>query len=420
MTLVLSPLLAQFPQLKTDDRIYYKNIKSANIFPVANPPEVAMLEMNKPAISDMSQQFPFLLEFDELGTSPQNYYLKILNCNFDWSISQLNDIQFVETYNEFPILDRQLSFNTRVSFVHYKIYLPKVLVSGNYIALVYKNGDPNDIVLSKRFVIYENHLSFKMMPQFPVNVTDRNTGQQIDFNVSYGNYEIINPLNNVKIALRQNYRWDNAILNLKPSFVDEISRSIQYQFFNRENVFDGGNEFRFFDIRSNRFGGINIAKVSFDSEKTEVFLAEDQVKNNLNYSFYFDFMDGRYIINNYESGDRELQPDYVNVTFILNTAKLPDQDIYVVGGFNNWQTDESNKMRYEPAINKYFCKILLKQGQYNYRYRAVDVDKKSNEGIIEGNHSVTQNTYDVLVYFRPFGSLSDRIIGYNRINYNGR
>lgn len=410
-----------FPELRSADFIYYPSIKSANLFTVASAPDVGQLDMNKPAQSDMNQDLPFLLEFDELGNNTQNYYVKILNCNADWSISQLNEIQFLEKFNEYPILDRQLSYNTRVAYVHYKIFLPKVLMSGNYLVVVYKNGDPNDIAITKRFIIFESKLAIKMTPQFPLNMTDRNTGQQIDFDINYGQYPLINPMANVKVVLRQNYRWDNAITNLKPNYLDENTKNLQYHFFNRENVFDASNEFRYFDIRSNRFGGQSVAKVSFDSDKTEVYLAEDANRSNKPYAFYFDFMDGRYIINNYESGDRELQPDYVNVTFILNSPKLPQQEVYVIGGFNNWQSDGNSIMYYEPAINKYLCKILLKQGQYNYRYATYNsADKKRSETELEGSFSITQNKYDILVYFRPFGAISDRLIGYSTVNYNGR
>lgn len=412
---------ANFPELRTEDFIYIPTIKSANLFTVSSPPDIGVLDMNKPAQSDLNQDQPMFLEFDELGNNTQSYYVKILNCNADWTLSDMNEIQFLEKFNEYPILDRQLSYNTRVPYVHYKIFLPRVLLSGNYIAIVYKNGDPNDIAITKRFIIYESKLAIKMVPQFPLNMTDRNTGQQIDFDINYGQYPLINPMANVKIVLRQNYRWDNAIYNLKPSYADETMKSLQYHFFNRENVFDASNEFRYFDIRSNRFGGQSVAKVSFDSDKTEVYLSEDANRNNKPYSFYADFMDGRYIINNYESGDRELQPDYVNVTFILNTAKLTNQDVYVVGGFNNWKASSNSLMYYEPAINKYICKILLKQGQYNYRYATYNtLEKKRSETELEGSFSIAQNKYDVLVYFRPFGSLSDRLIGYSVVNYNGR
>ena len=34
----------------------------------------------------------------------------------------------------------------------------------------------------------------------------------------------------------------------------------------------------------------------------------------------------------------------------------------------------------------------------------------------EGNHFVTENSYTVLVYFRPFGARADEIIGYMQLN----
>jgi len=61
--------------------------------------------------------------------------------------------------------------------------------------------------------------------------------------------------------------------------------------------------------------------------------------------------------------------------------------------------------------------LLLKQGYYNYHYvlkyhgqRAGDVS------FIEGNHSVTENTYTIYVYNRELGSLYDKLIGVKHIS----
>ncbi len=61
--------------------------------------------------------------------------------------------------------------------------------------------------------------------------------------------------------IRQNQRWDNAIRNLKPTMVREDQNQLEYEHFTVQNEFRGGNEFRFFDIRTLNFPGQNVANI---------------------------------------------------------------------------------------------------------------------------------------------------------------
>jgi hypothetical protein len=402
----------------TDDATYEDNIKTVLLYPTENGTDLR--DMINPPLMPMAQTSFMKLEFDELGSDYQNYFIKIINCNADWSLSQLNAIQYLNEFNEYQITDRQISFNTRFPYIHYKINLPKIKITGNYLVMVYRNSDEKDFIITKRFVLYDNAIGIKMDPKFPLSVSDRNSGQQIDFMINYGQYNLINPLQNLKVILRQNHRWDNAITGLKPVFFNESAGSLEYYFSNSESSFKGYNEFRFFDIRSNRFNGLNVAKATFDADKTEIILRDDANKSTQPYSLIPDFMDGKYIIQNYESGDSEIQPDYVFVTFVLNAPKAEGR-VYLIGALTNWRTDRNYEMKYNTAINKYTCRVLLKQGQYNYRYTLVpQATESKDESFFEGSYNLTQNIYDILVYYRPFGALSDQVIGYQSINYQGR
>ena len=53
----------------------------------------------------------------------------------------------------------------------------------------------------------------------------------------------------------QNRRWDNAIRNLKPNNIHDNVLDYDYD---KENVFPGGNEFRYFDIRTTSHNGENV------------------------------------------------------------------------------------------------------------------------------------------------------------------
>ena len=62
--------------------------------------------------------------------------------------------------------------------------------------------------------------------------------------------------------------------------------------------------------------------------------------------------------------------------------------------------------------------LFLKQGYYNYSYVSTGVqdDNTFSYENTEGNHWGTENSYSVLVYYRPFGARADELIGYASVN----
>jgi hypothetical protein len=76
-------------------------------------------------------------------------------------------------------------------------------------------------------------------------------------------------------------------------------------------------------------------------------------------------------------------------------------------------------MEFSEEKGAYEKTLLLKQGFYNYSYVTLPV-KKSNETFsyenTEGNYWGTENSYQVLVYYRSFGGRSDELIAFSTLN----
>ena len=75
--------------------------------------------------------------------------------------------------------------------------------------------------------------------------------QQVDFTINYQGLTINDPYRNVYSFILQNGRWDNMKENLKPDFVG--NNLLTYNSLSDKNIFSGGNEFRYFDIKSIRY-----------------------------------------------------------------------------------------------------------------------------------------------------------------------
>ena len=92
-----------------------------------------------------------------------------------------------------------------------------------------------------------------------------------------------------------------------------------------------------------------------------------------------------------------------------------ENDVYVFGQFSNWDFQSQCKMNFDSTSNKYESTILLKNGGYDFSY-ALEKDNGVDEVFFQGSHSRTRNAYDILIYYRPFGKVYDKLIGYKRVD----
>ena len=369
----------------------------------------------EPAITELGH-WDLLLEFDDLISQRDNYYAKIIHCNFDWSKSSLMDLDFITQFNEFNINNFEFSTDTHIPYVHYWFPLPPVKIPGNYVVMVYRGGDKADIILTKRFFVVDRQVSFGSERNL-VGGALAAKNQQINFTVNYKGLNVVNPMENMKVVIRQNQRWDNLANDIRPSFVREIEKELEYRFFDDTKMFKGGNEFRFFDLRSLNNPGRNVEKVNNTVKPFEIYLQTDKTRQNEAYSQYAD-MNGGFVLDNLDYRDQSFS-NYCYVNFRFQSSPLPaGANVYVMGAFSQWNKSEENLMSYDSANREYRARVLLRQGWYDYQY-VVD-SPKHPEYLFEGTHFETENMYEVFVYYRPFQPRGDLLVGYLRLFMNQR
>ncbi|ABG59480.1 DUF5103 domain-containing protein [Cytophaga hutchinsonii] len=365
----------------------------------------------------LGQNTRLILEFDELSDEQEYFYYKIYHYNADWTASYLSSNQYLNDFNEFRVLEAEMSFKTRISFYHYTVTIPKVKVSGNYLIKVYRNYDEEDLALTRQFVIYENATTIIPLISRSAVPADAFKKQQVNFQINYSQLTIGNPYADVKVVVRQNFKDYNAIRTLQPAFIDANQSMLSYQFFNNENAFDGGNEFRFFDLRSVLFNGMYVGKVVRTNEECDAWILPEKSRKGIAYTYYDD-INGAFIPQLYENLNKTTDPDYVNVHFQLMSEQAPG-DVYITGRFCNWEILPENMLTYNATEKYYSCALFLKQGYYNYSYALVNAGKR-DDIYFEGNSSQTENAYDIIVYVRAQGDLYDRAVGYYSQRFRGR
>ncbi len=404
------------PTLQTADVVYDANIRSVQCYVATGD----LGERLNPPVVPLSQDQPIRLEFDQLRTDPARLIVKLQLCNADWSVAQLVDMQFLSEINEFYITEYFASVNTKVPYYHYRFTLPRVKLTGNYaVHVTDPNGQP---LLTRRICVYENAVVVALKEGLPPGGNARQL-QQVDFTVGYGAMPLVNPVQEVRVRLRQNYRWDNAKYPLQPTFVREFEKRLDYQFFNFENAFSAGPEFRFFDSRSLRTGGFNIAAIDPTTDPRAVTLVPEKPRQSVSYEQYND-INGYFLTDNREYGNGDTDADYATTTFQLRYDPATDPplsgEVYVVGQMTDWQLRPEFRLTFDAATNRYVGAALLKQGYYNYLFGVKAANQAPDFQLLEGGRFETENAYDLFVYYRAPGTRYDQIIGYQQLAVNAR
>jgi hypothetical protein len=356
------------------------------------------------------------LSFDDLEADQKDYYYKVQHMTHDWKPSSILSSQYIDGFQSNIILNVNNAFNTYQNYTHYSIKIPNqntiITKSGNYLLSVLNDND--DVIFTRRFVLYENTATVGVSASRSRNTKTLNKEQTIQFTVFHPSLRINNPDQEVHVSVIQNQNWNTAITNLKPQFFKNNQLIYRYT---RKSNFSGGNQYLNFDNKVIRNKSMNIIKVE-RKKLYNNYLSPYQKRETPTYSYNPD-INGQFIIRTLEGSDNNTEADYARMHFRLQTNEIPNKEVYVAGAFNDFNLNSENKMQFDKELNAYTTNFLLKQGFYNYTYVTKDSNGIVDYGGILGNFSITENEYTVLVYFKKIGGLFDRVIGVGNSYFTG-
>ncbi|MEP6951969.1 MAG: DUF5103 domain-containing protein [Ginsengibacter sp.] len=388
------------------DSIYANNIKTVRLYNYGN-------QLSFPVIN-LSSSDQMELHFDDLDADVKYYYYTYQLCNSDWTAVSLSQFDYIKGFTQLRISNYRFSSIALTRYTHYQAVIPDrssyPTRSGNYILKVYLNGDTSQLVFTKRLMVVENKASVLARIVQPYAPELFQTHQRVQFTVGIKGLDAFNAGQQLKVVILQNYRWDNALKNMPPTFIR--GTTLEY---NSESigVFSGGKEWRWLDLTDFHLQSDRVLTADYNKKSTEVFLRPDGPREGQKYVYYRDY-NGMYV----SSAIRGLNPlwesDYATIHFSFappNGVAYANKDIYVFGQLTNYNYADSLKMNFNADKGVYETHLFLKQGYYDYTYIAVDKSNPGNRAELDGNNYETENLYTVLVYYKSFIDRSDELIG---------
>ncbi len=356
------------------------------------------------------------ISFDELSHDTHFYTYTLVHLNHDFTRSPLQSSEYLEGFTTADISDYDHSSLTQTLYTHYRLLFPndemRAKVSGNYAIVIYEDGNPDDIVATVVFQVAEQSADISASVRGNTDIEFNNRLQQLDIDVDLQSNNITNP-SEVMLVVTQNNRTDNQVVLSRPTFINNNLLRYVNQ---KALIFEGGNEYRRFDISSVYIKGTHVDQIVYDHRDYHAFLFADELRADMPYVNETD-ADGQYVINVEKRTDNDYEADYMFVHFMLNADEpFLDGRMYVAGDFTQNMLTPNNMMQYDAEHHCYTYTALLKQGGYEYNYLLVRKAQSSATTIpAEGSHWQTQNEYTILVYYHPFGARYDRLLAIKRI-----
>ncbi|NLN31980.1 MAG: DUF5103 domain-containing protein [Flavobacteriaceae bacterium] len=407
--------------------LFFSLVLSAQKYAEVLPPEnIKTVQVFNPQTNDQTPVIRLsgeylILSFDDLNSGFQEYNYKIEHYNADWTPSGIFQSEFLDGYSSDYIRDYKNSFNTYQTYTHYRLMIPnqnmRLKLPGNYVIKVYTR-DENNPVFTRRFALYdERKVTVGMQTERGIGTGDLN--QRLNVVVSSSQVNLTETPDGATLFIMKNGNWEDNLTIEKPSFI----RNSQLTYRDQNYLFEGNSEYLWFDTKNIDVAAMSTERIFRQDSLYHTILRPDFQKWNMS---YFDESDvnGAFYVRNVQLANQSLsnsEADYTWVHFALDEFDDAGgtKELYVVGAFNNWQLTPQHRLSLSEQ-NYWEVAVLLKQGYYNYQYAVYDRNTNTvSYSAINGSFWQTENIYQGLFYYRPWGVRYDVLMGYGEVNTRG-
>ena len=368
-------------------------------------------ERRLPIVALKSSQ-TLTLAFDVLETRGRPLSVYFYHADREWR-RDLSPAEYLASFQRDDLLNYQPSQATDIEYTHYTYRFPNrnidFLLSGNYIVRVTEQGMEDEPLFERAFF-----------------VTEQATG--VDFsleNVLTGNssYPAVQPTArftpppsapsnafDYTVCFVKNGRFDAAKCSDRPILAGQPALQFYLQ---PDASFEAEVADYFVDLGSLRVGG-RIERTDLTSLPFKVFIEPDYARfagTGLD-----PLLNGQIVVDAAVRDVPEpgIQAEYVETHFAyvpLNEQPMRGE-VRLSGSFNGWEVDRAPRLEWTPERRRYEGRVLLKQGQYEYRYVV------SDRRVVRAQSGAAprlENLYTVFVYVSDLSFHTDRLLAVNNV-----
>lgn len=354
------------------------------------------------------------LKFDYLKEESKQFTVKLEHYNADWSESNLLPSNIYEASFQEVISGGLQSRTQDPAYLHFTFEFPTrdfdIKVSGNYMVEIY-DGNSDQLLFELPFFVHEDEgqLRTRVQDLFSPTIRKYRKAHQLFSVYEFPDFVTI-PRNNLTYYYIQNSFWGRA--KEVEIFDDATPGQINFHIA-RERSFNATYTFYNLDLREFDADGQRIREVNEEVIPPQITLYRDVT--NLD------------DLPNFISNSRFGQPEtdrfsrYGSVQFNLDSPRGFDtnQRMFIVGDFNNWAIKEKNRMEFNPEINLWQGSAFIKQGEYTYKYVAVNEQQyRVDDVAVDDVFSGIRQNYTVFVYFEDPNKFFTRLLQFETLSAN--
>lgn len=357
-----------------------------------------------------------VIDFDYLLDDERTIEYRVVHCNSAWEQDDLPELDYVEGFLPARVTDVRASYNTYVNYWHYSVRFPNADVqlkaSGNYAVQFY---DDDELIATATFSVSEQMAFVGGTVNANTDIDFLGEHQQLELECTWSEKYLpyLNPADNLWHVVTQNHQAETRREVRRPRMIANGKAKYEHD---KALIFEAGNTWRRFEFVYRSGQTFGVEQVRLEEPYYQVLLNMDESRRGLPYRYDQD-QHGRYKIRARHVDDVDTEAEYFWAEFRLwpdNLGLMPKAQglmpnaqgqggmpaIYLIGDFTEGKPKEDYRMKHDPETGVYTCKVLLKQGHYNYRYTAG-----------EGNCYETQNEYEVYTWYRGPQDRYDRLLG---------
>ena len=372
-----------------------KDIQSLQLHPTNNSDAPPVIVLNS------GQQL--LLSFDDMSEENRQFRIEVSHRSRQWEASPIAPSFYLDGFSYHYIQQSKQSLTENPTYRHISYTFPndqlRPKVSGNYLLNVYDRSG-NDLLFSLPFFISENKGSVQSRVEtiFAQREDGRSEAQLFS---TYRYPDFVDfPQFDLSIRYIQNRFWGRS---RAANSLTTIGRGRLSGRLKRSHAFVADYEFKHLDLRDFDADSRQIIAFQPGFEPPNIILRRDIQGFDTSPRFFPNKTFGQPL--------SARNSRYAQVHFSLETAKhmSPDQNIYLVGGFNNWMIGKQNKMQFDEVDDLWKGEALIKQGEYAYKYVSVTSNGIDDLSLDQSFQS-PQQEYLTFIYFKDPNRKFDRLL----------